>query len=173
MYQDANFVRNTLVSLGLFGCLALASLGTATSAQAGADVKVPVDQARIVELAGDPGTVIVGNPTIADVTLRNGNLMIIQGKAYGETNIIVLSPDGEQIANMDVIVQTRNKNALSIYSSAGRRSFRCHPFCEGEVNTGDNKAFFEQIAEQNVGKIKAAKKSGSTSSGGGGGGGEQ
>ncbi|NNF79655.1 MAG: hypothetical protein HKN05_16655 [Rhizobiales bacterium] len=173
MYQDANFFRNTLVSLGLFGCLALASLGTATSAHAGADVKVPVDQARVVELAGEPGTVIVGNPTIADVTLRNGNLMIIQGKAYGETNIIVLSPDGEQIANMDVVVQARNKNALWIYSSAGRRSFRCHPFCEGEVNTGDNKEFFEQIAEQNGGKLKAAKTSGNTSSGGGGGGGEQ
>ena len=173
MYQDANFVRNTLVSLGLFGCLALASLGTATSAQAGADVKVPVDQARIVELAGEPGTVIVGNPVIADVTLRNGNLMIIQGKAYGETNIIVLSPDGEQIANMDVVVQARNKNALWIYSSAGRRSYRCRPFCEGEVNTGDNKDFFQQLNEQNGGKIKAAKSSGSNQTAGAGGGGEQ
>ncbi len=167
MYQDANFIRNTLVSLGLFGCLALASVGTASSALAGADVKVPVDQARIVELAAEPGTVIVGNPVIADVTLRNGNLMIIQGKAYGETNIIVLTPDGEQIANMDVIVQPRNKNALWIYSSAGRRSYRCHPFCEGEVNAGDNKDFYEQLSEQNAGKVGAAKASGSTQTGGG------
>lgn len=167
MYQDANFVRNTLAGLGLLGCLALASLGSATTAKAGADVKVPVDQARIVELAGEPGTVIVGNPVIADVTLRNGNLMIIQGKAYGETNIIVLTPDGEQIANMDVVVQARNKNALWIYSSAGRRSFRCMPFCEGEVNTGDEAEFFKQLTSQNGGKISAAQSSGSTTTGGG------
>ncbi len=170
MYHDANFVRNTLAGLGLLGCLAIASLSSATTAKAGADVKVPVDQARIVELAGEPGTVIVGNPSIADVTLRNGNLMIIQGKAYGETNIIVLTPDGEQIANMDVVVQARNKNALWIYSSTGRRSFRCHPFCEGELNTGDEKEFFKQLNTQNDGKIAAAKSSGNT---GGGGGGEQ
>ena len=167
MKQDANFARSTLAGLGLLGCLALASLATATTANAGADVKIPVDQARIVELAAEPGTVIVGNPTIADVTLRNGNLMIIQGKAYGETNIIVLTTDGEQIANMDVVVQARNKNALWIYSSQGRKSFRCSPFCEGELNTGDNAEFFTGITTQNQGKISAAKKSGSTSTGGG------
>ncbi len=167
MKQDANFARNTLAGLALFGCLALASIGTATSANAGAEVTVPVDEARIVELAAEPGTVIVGNPAIADVNLRNGNLMIIQGKAYGETNIIVLTPDGEQIANMDIAVQARNKNALSIYSSAGRRSYRCIPFCEGELNTGDKPEFFNAITSQNKSKIGAAKSGGNSSSGGG------
>ena len=93
--------------------------------------------------------------------------MIIQGKAYGETNIIVLTPDGEQIANMDIAVQARNKNALSIYSSAGRRSYRCIPFCEGELNTGDKPEFFNAITSQNKSKIGAAKSGGNSSSGGG------
>ncbi len=171
MNTDANFIRSTLAGMGLLGFLALAgATGMVTNAQAaGATVKVPVDQARVVELAGEPGTIVVGNPGIADVSLRNGNLLIVQGKSYGTTNIIVLTRDGEQIANMDVLVQAGNKHALSVYTSAGRMSYRCHPFCESELNAGDNKDYFDQIKQQATGKAAVAA---GTGGGGGDSGGE-
>lgn len=157
MNTEANFVRSTLAGLGLLGFLALAgATGTISSAHAGATVQVPVDQARIVELAGEPGTIVVGNPAIADVTLRNNNLLIVQGKSYGTTNIIILTRDGEQIANMDVLVEATNKHALSIFKSGARLSYRCKPFCEGELNAGDNPQHFNQLREQSAGKAAGA-----------------
>ncbi|MEM7430036.1 MAG: pilus assembly protein N-terminal domain-containing protein [Pseudomonadota bacterium] len=172
MNTDANFIRSTLAGLGLLGFLALAGTGgMVTSAQAaGATVQVPIDQARVVELAGEPGTIVVGNPGIADVSLRNGNLLIVQGKSYGTTNIIVLTRDGEQIANMDVLVQAGNKHALSVFTSAGRLSYRCRPFCESELNAGDNKDYFNTIKEQATGKAQVATGAAATDGAGGGGG---
>ena len=163
MKTDANFIRSTLAGLGLLGFLALAgTTGMVASAQAGATVQVPVDQARVIELAGEPGTIVVGNPSIADVSLRNNNLLIVQGKSYGTTNIIILTRDGEQIANMDVLVQPNNKHALSIFKSGARLSYRCKPFCEGELNAGDNKDYFDQIKEQSTGKAAVAAGGGGT-----------
>ncbi len=160
MRRDANFFRSRLAGLVLFGCIALAGALAATTAYAGAPIQVPVDEARIVELADKPGTIIVGNPSIADVSLRNDTLLIVQGKSYGATNIIVLTRDGKQIANMDVLVQARYRHALSVFSSSGRKSFRCKPFCETELNVGDNDGYFQQISKQSSGKSQMAEKAG-------------
>ncbi len=165
MNRDANFIRATLAGLGLLGCLALATAGSITAAEAGSTVQVPVDQARVIKLTGQPGTIVVGNPSIADVNLRGEKLLVVQGKTYGTTNVIILAKDGEQIANMDVLVGASNKHGLAIYSSAGRRSFRCKPFCEGEMNAGDAAGFFDKVKKQNTAKSKqAASESGPQSS---------
>ncbi len=156
MKSDAQFLRATLATLGLLGIIALASAGWTTSAQAGATVEVPVDQARIVQLSTPPGTVVVGNPSIADVNLRGDKMLVVQGKSYGTTNIIVLNKEGVQIANMDVLVGPSNKYGLAIYSSAGRKSYRCKPFCEGEMNPGDSAGFFDGVSKQNNAKSKQA-----------------
>jgi Flp pilus assembly secretin CpaC len=34
--------------------------------------------------------VIIGNPTIADVSVQGGNLLVVTGKSFGVTNIISL-----------------------------------------------------------------------------------
>ncbi len=160
MRRDANFIRGTLAGLGLLGCMALAGALAAATAYAGAPIQVPVDEARIVKLADKPGTIIVGNPSIADVSLRNGTLLIVQGKSYGATNIIVLTRDGKQIANMDVLVQARYRHALSVFSSSGRKSFRCKPFCEPELNAGDDASYFSQVQTQSSTKSKTAESTG-------------
>ncbi|MGI9483580.1 MAG: pilus assembly protein N-terminal domain-containing protein [Hyphomicrobiales bacterium] len=156
MNRDANFIRATLAGLGLIGILAMAAVGSISTAMAGATIEVPVDQARVVQLTGKPGTIIVGNPGIADVNLRSGRMLVVQGKAFGTTNIIILSKEGEQIANMDVLVGPSDKFGLAIYSSAGRKSYRCKPFCEGEMNTGDASGFFNKVKKQNSDKNKSA-----------------
>jgi hypothetical protein len=161
MKSDANFIRATLAGLALLGCLALATASTITAANAGATVQVPVDQARIIQLSGPPGTIVIGNPSIADVNLRGEKLLVIQGKTYGTTNVIILTREGEQIANMDVLVGPSNKHGLAIYTSSGRKSYRCKPFCEGEMNAGDSAGFFDRVKKQNNAKsMQAASGSG-------------
>ncbi len=61
------------------------------------DVKIVaiIDQARLVKIPAGTQTLVIGNPTIADITLlRRNNVMILTPKAFGETNFIALDADG-------------------------------------------------------------------------------
>ena len=45
---------------------------------------VILDQAQILRLPDRVGTIVVGNPLIADVTVQAGGLMVVTGKGYGQ-----------------------------------------------------------------------------------------
>ena len=51
---------------------------------------VMIDHARVVKLPERTQTVIVGNPSIADVTVQRNGIMVVTGKSYGVTNLIAL-----------------------------------------------------------------------------------
>ena len=75
------FLLNALV-------LICAPVVHATDAQTmGKTISVVIDQAHLVDLPAGTSTLIIGNPTIADVTMigAKGSLMILTPKAFGET----------------------------------------------------------------------------------------
>jgi len=55
-----------------------------------ADVTVIMDQAKLMRLPDRVATIVIGNPMIADASLQPGGLMVITGKGYGLTNLMVL-----------------------------------------------------------------------------------
>ena len=66
------------------------AIGTAQSAS----LNVEIDQAQRVQLRGPAGSVIVGNPAIADVTVVDSNTLYITGKGYGVTEIVAVDAIG-------------------------------------------------------------------------------
>jgi Flp pilus assembly secretin CpaC len=62
--------------LGSAAILLAPAVGTAQSAS----LNVEIDQARRVQLRGPAGSVIIGNPEIADVTVVEANTLYITGK---------------------------------------------------------------------------------------------
>src|SRR6476469_403071 len=68
---------------------ATALISFAGPAFASNDVTIYTDQAKILQLTGKPGTIVVGNPSIADVTVQ-GDRVVLMGRSYGVTNIIIL-----------------------------------------------------------------------------------
>ena len=61
-----------------------------------------VDQARLVKIPDGTETLIIGNSTIADVTLlKQKNLMVLTPKAFGETNFIALDRERQPARRID------------------------------------------------------------------------
>ena len=112
--------------------LALALLlPLAGAATAGTAITVAADQARMISIPGEPGTVVVGNPNIADVTIQGTNAFIL-GRNYGSTNVIFLDRDGNQIAALDVLVGNESYQEVNIFKAARKYSYTCTGRCEAE-----------------------------------------
>ena len=126
-----------MIKISLTGFAFAAALAAlAAPAAAASDVILNADQAKIIVVSGKPGTVVVGNPSIADVTLQ-GNRVVLMGRNYGVTNLIILDREGNQLAALDVTVQITDKNAVHVYKAGGRMSLVCAPTCEQTLQVGD------------------------------------
>jgi hypothetical protein len=127
---------------------ATALVSFAGPALAANDVTIYTDQAKILQFTGRPGTIVVGNPSIADVTVQ-GERVVLMGRSYGVTNIIILDQDGKQLAALDVTVQITDKNAVHVFKAGGRMSLVCAPVCEQTLQVGDDpvKAFDPLLKE--------------------------
>jgi len=123
--------------------------------QAGQALNVETDQSQLVILPATPGSVVIGNPTIADATVE-GNKMFIHGRAFGTTNIMVMDTDGNQIAAFDVSTNHITSNTVALYRGTERRSLNCAPFCEYELQIGDAFTHSVEVAAQTKTKIELA-----------------
>ncbi len=135
-------------------------LSAAGSGLALAETKtVEVDQSMMMKIKGEPGAVVVGNPMIADITVQ-GDKVLIHGRTFGTTNVIILDQDGERIAAFDVSVKHTVDNLVAVFVGSGagpsRFSYNCAPLCESELQVGDDKLYNDVLAEQIKTKIKLA-----------------
>ena len=145
-------------ALGLAGMLALSG-----AVMADASVKLDVDDARLIKLAGEASTVVVSNPMFADASIQ-GNKLIVIGKNTGRTKIIVLDLDGNQLANMMITVQRAEDQVVSVYRAGEQYTFTCQPFCDQTLTVNDQNDKFKVMAEQIA--AKTGLSTGAASSGG-------
>lgn len=131
------------VSLGVgSSCL---SIGTVAIADPG--FIVGIDQAAILSTVATPRVVIVGNPSIADVSVQRDKL-VITGKSYGTTNLILLDETGATISEMPLTVVSQAPERVSVFKAGKRLSFTCVGICNPDLNIGDDNAFFDDVARQ-------------------------
>jgi hypothetical protein len=125
-------------------------------------ITVEIDQSQLVMLTTDPATVVVGNPSIADISL-NGKQMFLHGHSFGETNIMVFDASGNKIVNYYVSVAHRTDNQVTLFAastrhldSVDRYTYTCAPNCEGNMMVGDSSAFFGNTMGNSQAKYKFA-----------------
>ncbi len=68
-------------------------------------VKLGLNKSIVVDLPRDAYDILVANPTVADAVTRTARRIYLFGKQVGETNIFVFGPNGEQIANIDLVIE--------------------------------------------------------------------
>ncbi len=140
-------------------------------AQATEELTVYADQSQIIRLERAPGTVVVGNPSIADVTIQ-GNQIFLHGRAFGKTNIIVLDENGNALADYNINVDAQDDYSAVVFkgSPAGilQSTFTCKTNCEVALHVGDDAGTFKTVNEQQKNKIGIAQgqKSSDTAAGG-------
>ena len=115
---------------------------------ASTDVEVLIDQATLVRLDRPAQEIVVGNPSIADVSVQSGTVLVVTGKSYGETNLIVMDADGKVVANRKLIVQDPRTGFVTFYKGSARYTFDCAPNCTTPLVIGDSPDYFEGISKE-------------------------
>lgn len=131
-----------VATLALSLSLASGFAGVAPAvAQDGAPINVNVNMARILRINSAAATVIVGNPGIADVTIQDPQTLILTGKSFGQTNLIVLDTAGNPIADTLVEVVQMQAGVVTVYQGQARTSLACAPNCQAVIMMGDDENF--------------------------------
>lgn len=134
------------------GALALALLAAGSALAVDADSKPPIsviiDRAKVMHISRPADTIIIGNPGIADATIQDAQTLIITGKSFGSTNLIVLDAQGQPIADEVLSVQANEDSVVTVYRRASRITLSCTPDCAPTLSIGDQKDTFEDLNTQ-------------------------
>lgn len=144
--MSPRLVRSALLATALAGSVVMV-LAPSTG-RADDMVKVELDQARIYRLAAPASTIVIGNPAIADATLQDAQTLIVTGRAYGQTNLIVLDEQGETITDVQLAVLAATENLVTVYKGVKRQSLSCLPECQPAAVPGDDGEHFGGILGQ-------------------------
>ncbi len=131
------------------------------------DLDLTIDIAQLLKLKRPAATIVVGNPSIADATVRSGTLMVLMGKSYGSTNLIALDGAGQEIVHLNLTVSPPEFRTLSLFRGTNRESYSCNPRCDRVLALGDDIKKFKDLNDQYRVKTENALGDGSSSSGGG------
>ena len=127
----------------------LVAVGVSQSATAASNVvQVLVDQATLVRLDRAAAEIVVGNPSIADVSVQSGKVLVVTGKSFGETNLIIMDADGKVVANRQLIVQEPRTGFVTMYRGSARQTLHCAPYCTPPLVIGDTPDIFGAISSQ-------------------------
>ncbi|RWB75557.1 pilus assembly protein N-terminal domain-containing protein [Mesorhizobium sp.] len=130
--------------IGLKSSLPVAAL-LATAAfvvpvKAGPGIEVTMNQAKIIKLSRGADTVVVGNPAIADAAVQDSSTIVLTGKGFGVTNLVVMDSEGSPIIDEQVIVTRQAATTVRIYRRAEIQTMSCTPYCESSYKSEAEKA---------------------------------
>lgn len=140
-------MARALLSWSVGAALAAAALAIATPASAGS-IEVIVDRAKVMRIARPADVVIIGNPAIADATIQDSQTLIITGRSFGTTNLIILDVAGQPIAEETIVVSPQNDQVVTVYRRASRQTLSCTPECSPMLAVGDNQGDFDAVNSQ-------------------------
>lgn len=123
-------IRSTVRSTSMVAVAFAALLGATVAALAENPIKVDLDYARVIKLDRPISRVIIGNADIADATVSDPQTIILTGKGFGTTNLVILDNDGNAIVDERVLVSLEAHNTMQVYRQTERRVLSCTPSCE-------------------------------------------
>jgi Flp pilus assembly secretin CpaC len=112
---------------------AIAAIGVLLAmgaAKAETGIEVVMNQAKIIKLARPADTVVVGNPNIADAAVKDSSTLVLTGKGFGVTNLVILDAEGLPIVDEQVKVRRSDANSVQIYRRSDLQTLSCSPTCE-------------------------------------------
>lgn len=151
MFRNWMLGRNIAHAINCIAVSALAVVGATAmtvSKASAADLIVYYDQSQLLRMPRPVAEVIIGNPSIADVTIQGTNTLVVTGKTFGLTNIIALDAERNIIQDQRIIVERDEQSVVNVHFAGVRRSFTCTATCSPTLTIGDDTAYFEQINKQ-------------------------
>jgi Flp pilus assembly secretin CpaC len=145
----------TVLAAGVAAAAALAPM------QAHADdLVVKFDQSQILRLSRPASEIIIGNPSIADVAIQSGNILVVTGKSFGITNIIALDGERNVIQDQRVSVRRDEVGVVNVTKGTARQTYACLPQCNPTITVGDDVAFMHTTLSASQSKLNFSEGSG-------------
>lgn len=118
--------------------LTLALLAVPATHALADDLIVDYDQVQLLRLPEPAGDIIIGNSGIAEINVQSKDVLVVTGKSFGVTNMIVLNRKGQIILNQKVMVRAAEGGVVTVNRGGETETFNCLPKCEPIVKLGDN-----------------------------------
>ncbi|MEM7729356.1 MAG: pilus assembly protein N-terminal domain-containing protein [Pseudomonadota bacterium] len=101
--------------------------------------RVDLNKTQILRLPAAAGSVVVGNPSIADITVHSPTMIMVVGRGFGETNLIVLDRAGETMVDADIqVTAITPSNGVRLFKATSRETYSCAPYCQPSPVLGDS-----------------------------------
>ncbi len=139
-------MTRTTALAAFFGLAVLAQAPEAGATDKG--IEISMNQAKIVKLARPADTVVVGEPKIADVSVKDSTTIVLTGKGFGVTNLVILDAQGSPIVDEQIHVRRTLTNSVRVYRRSDVQTLSCSPFCEAEYQNDAVKASDQSMASQ-------------------------
>ncbi len=150
--QSASYYLRILHIIAIILVITGLAPGQARAAQ---EIVLISDQSKIIKLPVAPATVLIGNPSVADVT-TDGRSLFFHPRGFGLTNVVALDGDGRKLGDYLVRVIFEDSYSVSIYAPDGRKTLSCRKDCEPTLRIGDNQDYSGSYIAQAGGKNSLA-----------------
>lgn len=132
------FMSDRLLAAAAAMSIVLATLSSATivKAQDEGILRVYMNSARVLKLDRPVSKVIVGNAEVADATVADARTIVLTGRSYGTTNLVLLDADGNAIVDERILVSIDEASTVRVFKSTARTVLSCTPNCEEHAKTG-------------------------------------
>lgn len=122
----------TSLSLMRAGIITTALVAGAADAHAAEDtmMRVFLNHAKVLKLDQPVSKVIIGNAEVADATVADSRTIVLTGKAFGTTNLVLLDAEGNALLDERILVSIDEGNTVRMYRQTERTVLSCTPTCE-------------------------------------------
>ncbi len=121
----ARLLTTTLASLAL-----ITSLWASPADAAEAMLNVYMNHARVLKLDRPVSKVIIGNSEVADATVADAKTIVLTGRSFGTTNLVILDVDGNAMVDERILVSIDEGNTVRVFKQTIRSVLSCTPNCE-------------------------------------------
>jgi Flp pilus assembly secretin CpaC len=132
MARAARLTKKTAIMAGILFAGLVTAAGQA-SAEGG--ISILMNEAKIVKLARPADTIVVGNPQIADASVQDATTIVLTGRGFGVTNLVVLDQDGAPLVDEQIFVSRQDAKSVRIYRRATVQTLSCTPYCESSYKS--------------------------------------
>ncbi len=116
-----------------------AACGADAAREEGRCVAVRIDHLRRLPLERPVGTLMIGNPAIADATMISATEAVITAKSVGSTNMIFIGQDGAVIADLEILVlESPERRVMLRRGPTAVANYQCAPRCERTLSLSDS-----------------------------------
>nr|WP_320200194.1 pilus assembly protein N-terminal domain-containing protein [Agrobacterium sp. rho-13.3]MDX8309721.1 pilus assembly protein N-terminal domain-containing protein [Agrobacterium sp. rho-13.3] len=93
-------------------------------------LRVSMNHARVLKLDRPVSKVIIGNSKVADATVADAKTIVLTGRSFGTTNLVLLDAEGNAIVDERILVSIDEGNTVRVFRQTARTVLSCTPNCE-------------------------------------------